>query len=437
MEYYENKVLNKIQSLLPDTFTLSTRLKECDAIIYYKRDPIALIEIKNRLDERSIEIGLAQMRKIAKLFGINVLAVCSATQASVINDERHPSRMAQKMQIEHFVSSVLMTFSVECTISSEIADELLLNLKQFALKSEIRNKEFMPFLNSLSTNSVINNASLTKKGTLLLANSFENELFRNLIGKYTDNTLCRYTSFHSTIRIIKDKKASLCGIVCMNDKSECYYADQYLAGSSDERLLINMSDDELKQINNYFIMSCSDIKMKDKLTMWRMYAGDATGTCITYKTNSIMKSNTLFFLGPVSYALEDKTHPELEFIKKVLEKPICGHTVQLQNIDLWKHFFKPRDYADEHEIRLLYKETDIQKYKWIIAGDEILCPIIEFSIQKGKNEFPLTISSIMLGPKCTEKETNSAQLKYYTSLQDIELGKDNIVISVSNIDNYR
>ena len=441
MVYYENNVLKKIKSLLPQSFVVSTwfpsGIKTCDAIIYYKRDPIALIEIKKRLDNTSTKLGFIQMKEAAIFLNIKVLAVCTATQAQVISDKNYPNRKAQKMLIEHFVSSILMAYSVEEPISTEIAETLLDNMKQVALNSKIRNKEFLSFLNSLSRKCVINNASLTKKGSILLANDFENDLFRNLIGEFTEDDLCRYTSLHSTIRIVKEQKASLCGIVCMNDKSECYYADQYLANTTGERLLINMSGAEIKEINEYFIMSCSDIRMHDKLTMWRMYAGDATGTCITYRTNHIIKSNKQFFIAPVCYALENKKHPELDFIKTVLAEPICGYTVRLQNFDLWKHFFKPNDYADEHEIRLLYKETDTQRYKWIIAGDEILCPIIEFGIKKGKNEFPLTISSIMLGPKCTEKEANSAQLKHYISLQDIELDKDNIVVSVSNIDNYR
>ena len=64
---------------------------------------------------------------------------------------------------------------------------------------------------------------------------------------------------------------------CMNDKSECYYFDEYIHGKGSHVDFYQQSNNTIKELNKYFIMSCSDISSFDRLTMWRMYADDAKG----------------------------------------------------------------------------------------------------------------------------------------------------------------
>ena len=439
---YEDIVFSKIKGHLPDAFSISTnfdiisRLRP-DGILYYKQIPIAILEIKNRLDKRSIEFASHQMIEYAKTYDVRIMVVCSETHACILSESNDFRPNALLMELEFFVNSVLLPAVKEEKVDEATANEFKRIVKEQVSNIKISNPHFASYIESLTLADVENSLRSTCDNYIFMTDSFEDKFFKKLIGEFNEDILCRYTSLSSTIRILKDKKASTCGIACMNDKSECYYVDQYLSGKQSERLLTKMSEVEVKEVNSCFIMSCSDIKKHDKLTMWRMYGCDATGTCFTYKKNDILRDNPKFYLAPVSYAKENGNHPELDFIKKLCECKISGKKLIFQNLNLWKHFFKPFDYADECEIRLLYKDVDASKYKWITTGNGILSPIIEFCIENGKNEFPLTLEKIMLGPKCAEKHTNAAQLKYFCKLQNIERTKNEIDIAISSIDNYR
>ncbi len=82
---------------------------------------------------------------------------------------------------------------------------------------------------------------------------------------------------------------------------------------------------------------------------------------------------------------------------------------------VWRHFFKPHDYDYEKEIRLLYihQKTDREK-KWIIGEPySIVNPMVIFDLSK--NEFPLKITEVMLGPKRLERDLNKSQLEQLIS----------------------
>ena len=98
------------------------------------------------------------------------------------------------------------------------------------------------------------------------------------------------------------------------------------------------------------------------------------------------------------------------------------YTFVFKNFHIWKHFFKPIHYRDEHEIRLLHFKNNGDKFKWIKTGDsQIFAPVIEFSIERGKNNFPLT---------------NVEQIRYYKALQEIEEDGD-CPVTLSKIKGYR
>lgn len=63
-------------------------------------------------------------------------------------------------------------------------------------------------------------------------------------------------------------------------------------------------------------------------------------------------------------------------------------------------------------------------------------PVIEFNIEKGKNEFPLVLSEIILGPKFLEASTNAVQIKYLKELQQIEEDGD-CPVTLSKTKGYR
>lgn len=440
MKNYEDYVLGKIKALLPGTFHISTPLSllegmRPDAIIYYKKIAIAVVEIKKQLANDSILRARYQLNQYARQYGINLMVVCSDDTAIRLYEDM-PLR-DERMTIDAFITNLIIPFAKESELTKDDANSLKKGLIEATKGVDLENTSLPFFLNSLTSEDLIRETIVTSGGELIFNDSFETKLFKSLIRVFSDSRVCRYTSLSSTIRILKEEKASVCGIACMNDKSECYYVDQYLMGSNTEQLLSDMSESEIRELNQYFIMSCSDVSRLDKLTMWRMYGSGAEGCCFTYRLDETMIDGLNFYLAPISYAKEDGTHPELDFIKKLVNEKFIGRRIVLQSLNLWKHFFKPYDYADECEVRLLYKESDSKRYKWISTGESILCPIVEFSINKNDNKFPLKIDSVMLGPKCPEKYTNVAQLSYFTSLQDIASVDGTIHFNISNIDNYR
>lgn len=60
----------------------------------------------------------------------------------------------------------------------------------------------------------------------------------------------------------------------------------------------------------------------------------------------------------------------------------------------------------------------------------VITPYRDFKLD---NNFPLQLKEIILGPKCPEKKINKYQIE--TLLKNI--GKENVVVSISDINNYR
>ena len=124
-------------------------------------------------------------------------------------------------------------------------------------------------------------------------------------------------------------------------------------------------------------------------------------------------------------------------VSELSQMRVGDYTFEFKAWHIWKHFFKPIHYFDEREVRLLYIKQDVDQFKWIRTGDsKILAPVIEFGIEKGKNEFPLVLSEIILVPKFPESATNAAQIKYYKALQQIEEDGD-CPVTISKIKGYR
>ena len=270
----------------------------------------------------------------------------------------------------------------------------------------------------------------------------EDLLFRKLLGEYKKDDLCRFTTMNSIFRTCNEKAQSMCCIICMNDKSETDYATQ--------KLNLTIQNDS-EEINGCYIMSCCDIESKNNFTMWRLYADDAKGVCIEYKKEDLSQN---FFLAPICYARnEQQEHPELEFIKKLQEEKINGKSLKFNRLFIWKHFFKPFEYRDEKEIRLLFNKKCIAsepkdfgkdenpsfQRKWIYESEfGIISPIVTFSVEKNNNQFPLLLNKITLGPKAKEVNVNINQLTYLIEVKGIKhINTSNNFITESNIKHYR
>lgn len=265
----------------------------------------------------------------------------------------------------------------------------------------------------------------------------EHGFFKALLSTYDKDYICRYTTYEALERILRDKKQSVCSIVCMNDKSECYYADAYLAKRNKAKFGKKVEVD-YKKVNKCMISSCTHIRLADKLSLWRMYADDGKGVCLKFKINKNLLKEKGFHLFCVDYAYDEKgKHWILDLLAHIRKMKIIDYTFDFEEWHIWRHFFKPSHYDDEYEVRLLYFNEDTDRFKWIKTGDsQILAPVVEFEITENNNEFPLELSEIILGPKFPEVETNAEQIRYFKELQKIKENGD-CPVTLSKIKGYR
>lgn len=238
--------------------------------------------------------------------------------------------------------------------------------------------------------------------------SVEDALFECFLKAFKGEKVCRYTSLSSFFRTIDEVKQSMCCLVGMNDKSECTYADNYLKGDylgqTDQSLI---SSYEAEEENSFFILSCMDERKYDDLIMWRLYGDGTKGVNVKY---TIDKKNLQGYkLYHIDYAEKDgeSGHFALNFIKLLLDLNIKGKKFRLRKWNEWKHFFKPFEYKDELEIRLLYRKEEDTEIKWILTNDyNIVCPLAKHELKR----FPLIIDEILLGPNCPDASVNFRQL---------------------------
>lgn len=230
--------------------------------------------------------------------------------------------------------------------------------------------------------------------TYVLNAEAELSLIKSLLGKCNKgDTLFRYCSFRSLFRTLTSGKFYLNNIMNMNDKTEGAYFDDALANKIE-----------------YFLMSCSSKDKEDDFDMWRLYGDDTRGCCLRLKI--VDESNPDFIILPVNYGSEGGYHPEMSFIKDLTSKKMSdGQKVILKNINEWKLFFKPYEYHNEKEIRILHHRnlnaTQIEENYFFNEQYDIATKCLAYDFAK----FPVVLDGITLGPSFPEKEANVAMLE--------------------------
>lgn len=280
---------------------------------------------------------------------------------------------------------------------------------------------------------------------LIIPEQLEEKFFKSLVKEFSEEKLCRFTSFGSFFRAINEHKQSLCSVVCMNDKSEINYVSNFL--QKNHYIQTKLHPGTVGDANQSFILSCCSSKMNDKLTMMRLYADDAKGVIINYKVldKNRLKSSPNFILRWINYQRKDGTHPELELIGNILIQKFGGLSLSFRALLKWSHFFKPKEYSIEKEVRLLYtdvgkKRTNCVEPKWIHDNTyNILSQIRLFDISNKGKIFPFAIQSIILGPKMRETLINQEQLENLIKDKDIKVAKglSGSLVDISKIDHYR
>ena len=268
----------------------------------------------------------------------------------------------------------------------------------------------------------------------------EDAFFQTLLPDLNEDELCRFSTFNSLFRTISQKKHSMCSIIAMNDKSEISYVSDYFqnnGGIYPGASYLNSPENW----NTCFITSCCGINRANDFTMMRLYGDNAAGIVYKYKID-VNRIKNGFILKPVSYQRDNGSHPELEIINKLLAISVNGYVVTLQNLSVWQHFFKPKEYAFEEEVRLLYKlpednENSSSDIIWILNSEfNVITPIINFPVTETDKILPLIIEGITLGPKMTERESNLHQIQYLMALNKIE-NHSKTTITLSPVTHYR
>lgn len=458
---HEQNVIDKIEQLLPKGYTLArdVRLNNLiilDAVIYHGRHVFAMVEVKH--DIRNVYLRADTRNRFQTISAITETdsAYKILTDGKWVISFKDYNELTSETILEDFESSFNNLFlkPIENQIT-QVSDEFLESFC-IKLKDVINNHETIrekDFLKELTKEQLSKGIEIKESKNITFTESFEKSFFECILGTYKKKSICRYTSYLTLKRILDDRRTSVCSIVGMNDKSECFYANQYLGNhngysdvtsSSEQKKLDDNSPVIIDEVNRYMIMSCTDIDQCDKLEMWRLYGDDARGVCIEYTIEHLPES---FILAPVSYAKGDNSHPELDFIRDVKNIKIdANDSVHLnfafRNFGLWQHFFKPYDYSYEKEVRLLFvcPPSEKEKYKWIKTNDNVICPVMEFSIDETTskfNNFPLRLNRILIGPKFPEQAVNKQQLELYAISRHLLHSGAKIDVLTSSINNYR
>ena len=280
-----------------------------------------------------------------------------------------------------------------------------------------------------------------KSASMWLNRKAEDDLFRLLLqgkGNEYENVcgskhVCRYTTLNSLFNTMKDGNHVMCSITCMNDKGETSYADKYVGYES-----FAISSKSIEENNECFILSFCD-KEPDDLTMWRLYGNDGKGVCLEYDVNCSKIDEEEFFLAPVSYGESMKEHPSLDLIKRIRLWNKCGWRFELKRWYIWKHFFKSYLFKDENEVRLLFvwNEDNCDTVEWIMdSTNSIVSRICKFPIDNDR--LPLTLTRVIIGPKCPEQASHVDQFNYMN--RQLKIVPDTFLkpaVISSKIEDYR
>ncbi|WP_159452027.1 DUF2971 domain-containing protein [Hymenobacter roseosalivarius] len=240
-------------------------------------------------------------------------------------------------------------------------------------------------------------------------------------------------------------------LVGMNDTTEVNYVENYLYTANQDFTKFHWQTIDL--YNRKFISSCS--LKDDDLTQWRLYADDSKGACLVLTINPSI-DNKSFIIKKISYGQKGGGHKELDLLRDIIIelKQKLYITFKYKNMETWKQFFKPYDYSIEEEVRILYtsQEDESNKKAWVLTSSHnILNPYIEFKLNN--KDLPFTLSEIILGPKCPEKELNQRQFEHFIrelrkrKIEVDSMDKENsgineyniasLQVSISKINNYR
>jgi hypothetical protein len=222
--------------------------------------------------------------------------------------------------------------------------------------------------------------------------------------------------------------------IAMNDRGEIDYVDKYIGVYYTPLNSLTLA--EMKELNNNFISSCTNIQKKDDLTMYRLYGEDSKGVCLVFDFHPQWQKNNMQ-MRKISYGEARNRHAVLDFLKLFIStlSSAYGIRFRFKYLDIWKHFFKSSDYALEEEVRLLYIDEGYNPPDgsgWVKSNpDNIISRYVTFKFSN--TDFPLTLSAIVLGPNCPDAQLNRRQLEVFLDANGIT----GVMVENSTIESYR
>ena len=324
-------------------------------------------------------------------------------------------------------------------------EEITRIFKSLLTKYRTYNSALESFLVSLSTS--FSGELSPDKNSYSFMEEDENRLFDILYKNRDVFQVCRYTSLSTMFSMLSSGKIRFIGLAGMNDKSESVFLQNLLYGKS----TLKKGTWLHHGLNDTYIISFSSMDKKDVLDMWRMYADDGKGVCLTFELSDYLSDN--FNLAPVLYDNPDDKHENyrIELLKDLValfNKIECRF--EFRHFNKWCTYTKSKEYSNEDEIRLCYTDSrqkscgERKSNQWMITSkNKIITPYLELDLfpmidYTKADIFPMRLTGIMLGPKCDEKELNREQI---IDLLDMDpycrFMYVNVNVEISSITNYR
>lgn len=383
--------------------------------------------------------GRSSFKYIIQQVSGNEYIVVEPSRSDNTQDASIPNSNESKPQTRTFIY-VLDLLTSECLPINEKLKKVILSVAE---GNGVHMKAIPAFLkkvvDKIGEDNEYTYSKLSKIFTF--SEKDESELYRLFFQNGAPiKKVCRYCSWESLYQMLSNQTIRLYGLAGMNDKSEYTYAYETFLGS------IKDAEGLEEEKNRTYIMSCSYIGLKDILEMWRLYGDDGKGVCLIY---DVTEAKTPFTIARTLYEYKRENRQKVWDPKWKLLKQLSqalrelGLPLEFNERNKWLSCFKNGDYYYEEEVRLLYEESEEEHLSknWILSSSNLVInPFVQFKLfpKTGeKNEgIPLTLTGIILGPKCPEKEDNKKQILNLLH-RDPDLCNKDIAIEISEITSYR
>lgn len=310
-------------------------------------------------------------------------------------------------------------------------------IREGLLRSRIKNEHlfniFYSFTEYIRYSFMTNSYKFISTGDGPFQN-METELMRKILKSEEVDKMYRYGSLDTFKSTIVSGNYRMNCIFGMNDSSEISYVDNYFG----REVEIDEDTDPnwIHNTNRKYISSCSE--EGDDLNLWRFYGDNGKGMALelTVDHDHSSMGNT-FFVGKVSYGEDRNRHEALNGIRafvRTIERDL-GEILERIHFNVWKHFFKPVDYASENEIRIFYLLPQQREHKeslnWTICDFGILNPFVDHNLKNGSTPFKIT--RVIRGPGMPYTSHNRLEMKAMLNYK----GFGNLDVDNSEIGHYR